>query len=420
MDFIGGLQQSKGMDTILVVVDRLSKYTHFYLLAHPFSAKDIALLFIKEVVHLHGFPSSIVSDRDKIFMSAFWFEVFKQDGTSLKMSSVYHPRTDSQTEAVNKSNQKLGVRFYGPYEVLKKIGVAAYKLRLPPSAKIYPIFHVSLLKKSLGSSVESQSLSEALTEEGELLVEPEQVLDNRMSNQGNLEMLIKSQNLSEFESTWERADKLQLAFPSFHLEDKVGGDRLDSTEIIGNTREGGLNEWQQKRFSSDGWNIFQTSKTYNLNDEQQRQSPRALIEAYGCHKGHEIPSTKLLLVEQPSKNCLGSKFPLASWQDTEEEEFNWKYVNPGLVDCSRNSSSMQSNVRFSRKRKLSNDLSNSSQYPFNMGVAPPAVNAHATRPSGLNPAFPLQKCPRSLFEPINVNNDTNMGHGPNRTMFIHE
>ncbi|RYR14443.1 hypothetical protein Ahy_B04g071021 [Arachis hypogaea] len=106
--------------------------------------------------------------------------------------------------------------------------------------------------------------------------------------------------------------------------DNVGGDRLDSMETVGNTRERGLNEWQQKRFSSDGWNIFQTSKTYNLNDEQQGQSPRALIEAYGCNKGSEIPSTKLLLVEQPGRNGLRSKFLLASWQDTEEEEYDWK------------------------------------------------------------------------------------------------
>ncbi|RYQ92386.1 hypothetical protein Ahy_B09g098601 isoform C [Arachis hypogaea] len=218
-----------------------------------------------------------------------------------------------------------------------------------------------------------------------------------------------------------KPQSLQQMEHSSSIMDNVGGDRLDSTGTVGNTREGGLDEWQQKRFSSDGWNIFQTSKTCNLNDEQQRQSPRALIEAYGCDKGHEIPSTKLLLVEQhPGRNGLGSKFPLASWQDTEEEEFDWKDMNPGLVDCSRNSSSMQSSVRFSRKRKLSNDLSNSSQYPFNMGAAPPAFNAHATRPSGLNPAFPLQKRPRSLFEPINVNNNTNVGHGPNRTLFMHD
>jgi len=102
MDFIGGLPKVQKLDTIFVVVDRMTKYAHFYALAHPFTAKDVTVLFLKEVVHLHGFPSSIVSDRDKIFMSTFWSKVFKQAGTSLNMSSAYQPQTDGQTEAVNK------------------------------------------------------------------------------------------------------------------------------------------------------------------------------------------------------------------------------------------------------------------------------------------------------------------------------
>ncbi|GAU29071.1 hypothetical protein TSUD_278270 [Trifolium subterraneum] len=71
MDFIGGLPKSQGIDTIMVVVDRLTKYAHFLPVKHPYTAKDIAELFVKEIVRLHGFPSSIVSDRDKVFVGVF-------------------------------------------------------------------------------------------------------------------------------------------------------------------------------------------------------------------------------------------------------------------------------------------------------------------------------------------------------------
>ncbi|KAA3477621.1 reverse transcriptase [Gossypium australe] len=61
MDFIEGLPHSKGKNTILVVVDRLTKYGHFLTLSHPYTA----------VYKLHNASESIVSDRDKIFMSTF-------------------------------------------------------------------------------------------------------------------------------------------------------------------------------------------------------------------------------------------------------------------------------------------------------------------------------------------------------------
>jgi hypothetical protein len=64
MDFIEGLPKVNGKSVILTVVDRFSKYTHFIALSHPYTAASVARAFFDGVVRLHGFLSSIISDRD--------------------------------------------------------------------------------------------------------------------------------------------------------------------------------------------------------------------------------------------------------------------------------------------------------------------------------------------------------------------
>jgi hypothetical protein len=102
MDFITGLPKVQGKDGIFVVVDRLTKFAHFFAISMEYSASQVANLFFKEIFRLHGLPRTIVSDRDSRFMSTFWQELFRLVGTELTPNTSYHPQTDGQTEIVNK------------------------------------------------------------------------------------------------------------------------------------------------------------------------------------------------------------------------------------------------------------------------------------------------------------------------------
>jgi len=102
MDFITGLPRTKkNNDSIMVVVDKLSKAAHFIPVQSTFRAAQIAHIFMQNVFRLHGLPKTIISDRDVKFTSAFWKTLFTDLGTQLNFSTAYHPQTDGQTERVN-------------------------------------------------------------------------------------------------------------------------------------------------------------------------------------------------------------------------------------------------------------------------------------------------------------------------------
>nr|GEW68214.1 hypothetical protein [Tanacetum cinerariifolium] len=240
-----------GQDVFFVVVDRLSKHAHFLALGTHFIAppqvfiKDIVRLhgIPSSIVRLHGIPSSIVLDRDLVFVSSFWRELFHQQGPKLAMSSAYHPQTNGQAEmtpfeavygrsppslldyvlgyssvasvedllqqcfsillklkenllrAQNRMrNQENFKRIDVSFAVgdLERIGPVTYRLELPFTAKIHNVFHVSLLKKFLGDH-----------------------------NSQITPLPVQWENQPTSDATWEPLNEFCHDFPEFYLEGKV-------------------------------------------------------------------------------------------------------------------------------------------------------------------------------------------------------
>jgi transposase InsO family protein len=337
MDFIEGLPVSGRFNAILVIVDLFSKYAHFVGLRHPFTAATVASTFMQHIYRLHGMPSAIVSDRDKIFTSKLWSELFRLAQVELRMSTAYHPQSDGQTERVNqcletflrcyvhacpskwsswihlaeywyncshhsavgrspfealygyapshfgisaadvsvsndlatwlderqlmtalirqhllrakarmvktanlrrserqfaigdwvylklqpyvqssvaaRANHKLSFKFFGPYQVLAKVGSVAYKLALPASSTIHPVFHVSQLKKSVGHQ---HSVTESPPDSDLQWSIPVAILQRRTVPAGastKVQGLIRWSNMPDSLATWEDLIPLQQAFP---------------------------------------------------------------------------------------------------------------------------------------------------------------------------------------------------------------
>ena len=138
-----------------------------------------------------------------------------------------------QTSLARRANEKFAPFCYGPFKILQKIGPVAYKLELPTTAHIHPVFHVPLLKKVVGSQAASPSIPASLSSDMELLVQPTVDLGIRPSTvlgAVGREVLIHWQDLLAYEDSGEPFDVIQSQFPRFILEDKV------DAWVVGNDR----------------------------------------------------------------------------------------------------------------------------------------------------------------------------------------
>ena len=123
-----------------------------------------------------------------------------------------------QTTVANRKCLKLSAHFFGPFKVLEKIGEVAYKLALPPEARIHPVFHVSQLKKHVGHTP-TQSHLPLLDDQGLIAKEPLSILDRRIvkkHGQAVTEVLVQWRNTFPEDSTWESFATLLQLYPDFH------------------------------------------------------------------------------------------------------------------------------------------------------------------------------------------------------------
>src|ERR1700761_6071685 len=105
MDFITDLPNSDGYDTILVVIDRLTKMSHFIPCTKNLDARQFATLFLKEIVRLHGIPRDVITDRGSLFTSDLWKETRKKLGIERRLSTAFRP-TNRWADRTNQWNTR--------------------------------------------------------------------------------------------------------------------------------------------------------------------------------------------------------------------------------------------------------------------------------------------------------------------------
>lgn len=112
----------------------------------------------------------------------------------------------------------MAPKFFGPYQIQQKVGPVAYRLALPPSSRIHPVFHVSLLKKKLGSGIVVQTKLPLTAENGQIQLDPLAILDRKVVKKHNRPhslVLVQWTNSIPEDATWESWTDFHQRFPSF-------------------------------------------------------------------------------------------------------------------------------------------------------------------------------------------------------------
>ena len=114
-----------------------------------------------------------------------------------------------QSSLAPRANQKLAFKYFGPFSIVAKVGTVAYRLQLPASSSIHPVFHVSQLKKAVGPAVQVSQLPGEMVD----IQVPEAILQRRLDSEGKSQVLVKWSAMPESLATWEDAIALRHNFP---------------------------------------------------------------------------------------------------------------------------------------------------------------------------------------------------------------
>ena len=153
-----------------------------------------------------------------------WFADKKRVDRSFAMGDWVYLRLQpyKQSSIQSKKFGKLAPHFYGPYQVVQKVGEVSYKLDLPAGSQIHPVFHVSNLKAKLGAQVVPRPALPAMTVDQIPNLEPVAILATRshqLRSRLITQVLVQWQDESKDDATWESLFVLQQKFP--HLVGKV-------------------------------------------------------------------------------------------------------------------------------------------------------------------------------------------------------
>ncbi|XP_021727251.1 uncharacterized protein LOC110694390 [Chenopodium quinoa] len=240
MDFVTGLPRPKsGNDTICVIADRLTKSAVFIPIKETWKKKQLAKVYVKNVVRLHGVPKNIISDRDSSYHASIVMAPFEalygrkcrspvcwnDYSENLVLGTEYIEEMVSPTKGVMRFGKKgkLSAKYVSPYEILERVGKVSYKLALPTEfEKMHDVFHISQMKKYVPDpkhvlQPESIQLDETLTYEEK----PVKILDYKVRSTRNKDVRIVKviwSNQEYEEATWEAEDDIRKRYPELFNE----------------------------------------------------------------------------------------------------------------------------------------------------------------------------------------------------------